>query len=353
MTSPELSIIVPILNEREQLPELLADLARQHEVDFELIMVDGGSEDGSSEWLQARFAESVLPGKLISSARGRGRQLNRGSREAVGDWLLFLHADSRFEDPRSLRIGLDHLRQTGSRKIAGHFTLSFRRTGQEPSAGYYFYEWKARLGRPETIHGDQGFLLSRDFFTRIGPFREDLPVMEDTDFAERLRFYGNWILLPAQISTSARRFDEEGLWQRQLLNAILMCLRTVGYERFFQAAPDIYRQQPSGRPLMVRPFFGLVRKLFAEHNLRQRGLLWWRCGSYVRNHAWQLTFALDAKRAFRTGLPIAEAPMPLTERFEPVYDLLTDNPLGRLLASLLLRLWFEATDFWLRWQEKV
>jgi hypothetical protein len=176
--------------------------------------------------------------------------------------------------------------------------------------------------------------------------------MEDTDFAERLRNHGNWLLLPAEISTSARRFEREGLWQRQLLNAVIMCLRDIGYAKFFLAAPEVYRLQEPGARLRVRPFFCLARQLFAEHSWRERLQIWWRSGCYVRNHAWQLSFACDARRAFRRGVPVGQGKARLTENFEPVYDLFTDHPPGRLLAAVLLRLWFEATDLWLRRMEK-
>lgn len=352
MNRPELSIIIPILNERQQLPELFADLARQQSVDFELLISDGGSADDSCTWVLEQFERGPLTGRVVSGSPGRGRQLNRGALEATGDWLLFLHADSRFADPMALRLALDHLQQTGSKSVAGHFLLSFRRCSLEPSAGYYFYAWKARLGRPGTIHGDQGFLLQQQFFARVGPFREDLPVMEDTDFAERVRRIGNWLLLPGDISTSARRFEEEGLWQRQLLNAVLMCLRSIGYDDFFRAAPEVYRHLQTGDKLNLHPFFSLVRKLFAEQGRDERWRLWWRCGCYVRSHAWQLTFALDAARAFRQGLPVGRGRLRLTEWCEPLYELLTDNPAGRLAATLLLRLWFELTDLWLQRLER-
>jgi len=84
--------------------------------------------------------------------------------------------DSRFADPLALSKSLNALQQTASKKVAGHFALNFRRSAAEPSVGYYYYEWKARLGRAETIHGDQGFLLSCALFTQLGGFREDLPV---------------------------------------------------------------------------------------------------------------------------------------------------------------------------------
>jgi len=346
MIKPLLSIIVPVLNEREQLPELLANLDQQQLPDFELLIVDGGSTDGSFEWLKSQQTDGLAL-RLFQSTAGRGRQLNHALDQAQGDWLLLLHADSRFADPLAIQNGIDRLAQTGSRQVAGHFALKFRRQYKSPAAGYYFYEWKARLGRPETIHGDQGFLLRRDFCHKIGPFREDLPVMEDTDFAERVRLQGNWILLSAEISTSARRFEQEGLWQRQLLNSILMCLRAIGYDRFFQAAPEVYRQRQPGGKLTVRPVFSLVRKLFAAHPRREQWRLWWRCGCYVRNHAWQLAFARDAKRAFRQGIPVGQGRPRWTEALEPIYNLLTDNPAGRLAATLLLRIWFEATDYWL------
>ena len=72
----------------------------------------------------------------------------------------------------------------------------------------------------------------------------------------------------------------------------------------------------------------------------------------MRKHAWQLSFAIDARRAFRNGLPVGQGQPLFTRWFEPVYDLLTDNPVGRLLATLLLYLWFLCTGVWLRTQEK-
>ena len=342
-----LSLIVPVLNERTQLPGLLAALTRQQLADAELIIVDGGSSDGSLAWLQERQAAFPLPLRILQTARGRGRQLNQAVRQARGEWLLLLHVDSRFEDPLAIQKGLAYLLQAGSETCAGRFALRFRDQSPARRCAYYYYEWKARLGRPECIHGDQGFLLSRHLWAQVGPFREDLPVMEDTDFAERLRQIGSWCLLPAEISTSARRFEREGLWQRQLLNALLMCFRTVEFSEFFQAAPQVYRQQEVGEALRVRPYFRLIRELLAAVPRRRRWRIWWRSGGYVRNHAWQLPFAWEARRACRRGLPVGQGQPRLTERFEPLFDLLTDHPPGRLAAMLLLIGWFRLTERWL------
>ncbi len=339
--TPELTIIVPILNEEEQLRCLLTDLLRQKSIDFEVILSDGGSIDNPAAVVAEyqRFCGYSI--SLQVGERGRGRQLNAGIARARTSWLLLLHVDSRFSDELALRRGLDMMKGFGTNLVAGRFPLRFRhRDGRAAAAGYYYYEWKARLPREECIHGDQGFLLHRETFQRVGHFRENLPVMEDTDFAERLRRIGRWVLLPSEISTSARRFETEGLWQRQLLNALIMCFRSIGWEAFFVDAISVYRQQGAGGSLRLRPFFRQVKRSMMRLPFKQRLAIWFRSGSYVRGHAWQLAFALDAKRAFEKGVPPGQGKARWVNLFEPVYNLLTDNPLGRLAATLLLWLWF-------------
>ena len=345
--TPELSIIVPILNEEEQLRCLLTDLLRQIEVDFEVILSDGGSCD-NPETVVAEYQRFCrYPIRLYEGERGRGRQLNAGIAKARANWLLLLHVDSRFLDPRALRRSLDMLRDFGTEPVGGHFPLRFRRRETKPHAGYYYYEWKTRLPRPECIHGDQGFLLRRETFQRVGHFRENLPVMEDTDFAERLRRIGRWELLPCEISTSARRFEKEGLWQRQLLNALIMCFRSIGWDDFFSDAIAVYREQGGGGRLRLRPFFRQVKRSMKRLPFSRRLQIWYRSGSYIQQHAWQLAFALDARRAFRRGLPVGTGKMTLTRLLEPPYRALTGNPFGRFGATLLLWCWYYGMRIWL------
>ena len=346
-----LTLVVPILNERSQLPEFFADLQRQQEIDLELVICDGGSTDGSWEWLQQQQLDWADL-KLLQCPAGRGRQLNCAATLATGDWLLFLHVDSRFFDPLALRKGLDFLLQFENRHMAGHFALKFRREDDSPSVGYYFYEWKARSGRPETIHGDQGFFLHRHLWQQVGSFYEDLPAMEDTDFAERLRQVGQWRLLPVEITTSARRFETEGFWQRQLLGSLIMCFRTIGWNSFFTEAPDIYRQQQQSEKLHLLPFFQLIRRMFGELTIRESWKIWWLAGGYIRDHGWQLFFAVDAWRSFQQGLPVGTGKTKWINAFEPVYDFLTDNLIGKFVATMLLRSWFELTSLWLSQKER-
>ena len=342
--TPELSIIVPILNEEEQLRCFLTDLVRQKNIDFEVIISDGGSADNPAAVIAEYARFCGYPISLHTGEKGRGRQLNSGIAKARTNWMLLLHVDSRFQDELALRRALDFMKDFGTKRIAGRFPLRFRHTNSfEQQPGYYYYEWKARLPREECIHGDQGFLLSRETFQHVGHFRENLPVMEDTDFAERLRRIGKWVLLPSEISTSARRFETEGLWQRQLLNALIMCFRSIGWEDFFGDAISVYRQQGAGGSLRLRPFFRQVRRSMLKVPLRKRMKIWYRSGGYVRGHAWQLAFALDAKRAFKKGLPPGQGKMHWVRLLEPSYNLLTNNPFGRLAATLLLWVWFYST----------
>ncbi len=350
---PELSIIVPILNEQEQLRCLLTDLLRQKDVDFEVILSDGGSNDNPATIVADYDRFSSYQISLHTGRKGRGRQLNAGIAKAKSRWLLLLHVDSRFEDELALRRGLDVMRDFKTNLVAGRFSLRFRDSGgQIPRAGYYYYEWKARLPRTECIHGDQGFLMSKETFQHIGHFRENLPVMEDTDFAERLRRVGRWVLLPSEISTSARRFETEGLWQRQLLNALIMCFRSIGWEEFFADAISVYRQQGAGGALRLRPFFKQVKRSMNRLPFKERLSIWYRSGSYVRGHAWQLAFALDAKRAFQNNVPPGQGKMFWVKLFEPTFNLLTNNLPGRLAATLLLWLWFYTIWIWLLFSER-
>ena len=346
LTPVELSVIVPVLNEAVSLPGFLTALRQQRQVKYELIIVDGGSDDGSVELL-AQDSEV----RLVQCSRGRGRQLNAGIAVARGEWILFLHADICFPDPLAWRIGIDFLASRSAGRVAGHFAVSFQTDGTTRNRAYDFYERKARSSRPETIHGDQGFLLHRTLLEQVGCFREDLPVMEDTDFAERLRRVGQWQLLPAEIQTSIRRFEAEGLWQRQFLGALMMCFRDIGWTDFFDRAPELYREQSRTLTLRLTPFLDLIVELLGALPKREQWRLWRASGDYVRRHGWQIFFAADCLRARRQEQSTAHTPDLWQLWGEPVYEWLTDHPPGRYLCTLLLRLWFVIARVTLRKKE--
>jgi rSAM/selenodomain-associated transferase 2 len=338
--TPELSVIIPTLNEAGTLPALLGDLSAQQGITLEVLISDGGSTDGTPQIAADLLARHNLNGAVSISPAGRGRQLNRGAAQAKGEWLLFLHADSRLPELTALANSLTMLRRDGHPRLAGHFLLHYDLADEERHFGYYLSEVKARLGLPGTIHGDQGFWLARAFFADLGGFREDLPVLEDTLLAEAIRRCGQWRLLPAKLITSPRRFLVEGYRQRQTLNALLMNFALTGWDEPLRRFPAAYACQDRARPLQLAPFYRLVDELLRELSWPARLRVWYRTGQFVRSNAWQLVLRRTASTAFIAGNAAETVPHHPVSRFRAWFEPLSDHPLGHLGAALLTWLWF-------------
>lgn len=338
--NPELSVVIPTLNEAAHLPALLADLAAQREVAIEALVSDGGSNDATSEIAVALMRQFGLAGTVVIGEAGRGRQLNRGAALARAKWLLFLHADSRLPSSMALADALNCLRRVGDTRVAGHFALRFDMSGLSRELVYYRCEAKARIGLPGTIHGDQGFLLPLEFFRELEGFREDLPVLEDTLLAEKIRARGRWLLLPATIVTSPRRFLVEGFAVRQAINALLMNFAMTGWEEPIRRAVQAYPPQSRTRPLELAPFLRVVDACLAERSFRERLRIWYHTGDFVRANAWQAMLQWVARRAFAAGIPPEAVPLEPVRSFARCFDSLTKHPPARLAAALLTWGWF-------------
>ncbi len=339
-----LSVIVPILNEGDHLPRLFSTLGSQQGCEFELILIDGGSTDGSLEMAERLASDAPFACHIVNSERGRGRQLNKGRALSTGRTLLFLHADSQFLEEDSLTRALncldDSIADAGHERFAGHFALRFDGQGTDHSFGFYFLESKAQLDRPGCIHGDQGYLIRRNFFDQVGPFQESLGFLEDNRLAQAVRQQGRWLLLPPVVLTSSRRFHQEGFRQRQLLNALIMGLEAVGRDDLLTLFPDIYRQQSRTRQLDSRPFFQHLATCLAAQSRPERRRFWYRIGRYLVANAWQLAFCCDVRRAFRRGLEPGTGPAPVLKFYDRYVFWVLNHRLGHSAAALLARIWF-------------
>jgi len=342
--TPELSIIVPVLNEAAELASLLENLAGQEKVTFELILSDGGSSDKTPQ-LAAELATGLpFTVRCIRTSQGRGRQMNAGAAIAAGELLLFLHADSRFREHNALNSAVSTFRErltgSGSEGIAARFSLCFRRSDHSPSLAYFFYEAKARLNRDDCIRGDQGFLLTRSYFHQLGGFDQSLPYLEDIRLVALVARKGAWCLLPAEISTSARRFETEGLYERQVVNAIIVNNSIAEWTEFFDSLPGLYHCNAGSGRLQLYPLLEGIRGLIARQPLPWRQAFWLSTGRHVAANSWQLFFWLDARRAFRTGKGAEEVETGSLDFYQRRLEPLFQTRFAAWLAQLCVRLWF-------------
>ena len=210
----QLSIVIPVLDDADGLAALLAMLSGGPRIG-EVIVVDGGSRDGSAEVAAAAGA------RVIEAPRGRGGQLAAGAAEAAGQWLLFLHAACRplpgWE--AAMRDFID-----GPAEVAGYFTLALDDPAPAARRLERLVAWRCRtLALP---YGDQGLLISRPLYDAVGGYRT-LPLMEDVDLVRRL---GRARLRPigATMLASARRYRRDGYWRRPLRNLCCLALYFAG-----------------------------------------------------------------------------------------------------------------------------
>lgn len=290
MPQPLLSVVIPTLNEAENLPPLLDDLKKQQNISLEIIVGDGGSSDAT------RSVTDAYGVRFVSARRGRGVQMNAAAEQASGDYLLFLHADSRIDDPYLLAHAVQAMtdERCGDDRIAGHFSLRFIRSTKRNAMAYRYVEEKSAFNRANTTNGDQGLMLTKEFFRQLGGFDESMPFLEDQRIAGKIRSQGKWITLPGYLITSARRFEIEGFHRRYILMSMMMGLYSVGAEEFFVRAPGVYRVQQDTGTLFLSPYFGLIRRMMCDDwGLLGSIRIFYLLGRYIRQNSWQIFFLLD------------------------------------------------------------
>ena len=229
--NPEISIIIPALNEADSIRETLDALQIFDNV--EVILVDGGSRDATIS-IAAEYAVKILH----SPQRGRGRQLRIGGRAAKGEILWFVHADTLpptdavFQIKRALK---------DSRVGGGNFTIRF--DGERFAAKFLTWLYP-KLNYLGLIYGDSAIFVRREIYERIGGF-QPFPIFEDLDFVERLKREGNIVTLPAVVTTSSRRFENASFIFTFLRWTILQLLYWCGVSP--EALLKIYFPAPKSK----------------------------------------------------------------------------------------------------------
>src|SRR5262245_56955493 len=200
-----LSIIIPTLNEAENIPATLDALAPLKARGAEVIVVDGGSADDTIA--RAR----PLADLVVSAPRGRALQMNAGAARARGAILLFLHADS-VPPPHADSLIVDGLNRT--RRNWGRFDV--RIAGGHPLLRVVERAMNLRSRWTGIATGDQGIFVTRSLYTAAGGYPE-IPLMEDVALAKRLKGFGPPLCLRHRLTTSARRWERNGILRTVVL----------------------------------------------------------------------------------------------------------------------------------------
>jgi len=220
------SVVIPALDEERALPNTLDAVCAQR-CAHEVIVVDGGSEDGTRTVVE-RAAARDSSIRLLEAERGRASQMNAGAAAASGDWLLFLHADTllpaqALEQIEALPPGVD----------AGCFHQRFTGSSRALRLLSWFHNRRFRITR--VIYGDQALFVRRPLFTNLGGFPAG--PMEDIAFSLVLRAATRPVMLPLRVLTDARKFDQMGharaLWHAIGLLVRFRLGRDVSGDRFF------------------------------------------------------------------------------------------------------------------------
>ncbi len=201
-----ISIVIPCLNEAAHIRATLTRLQPMRDRGQQLIVVDGGSEDGSLA------LASPLADKALASPRGRARQMNAGMEAADGDILWFLHADTL--PPADADLQLASALSTSHHRW-GRFDIQLSGNAMLLRLVERSMNWRSRITGIAT--GDQGIFVRTDVLRRIGGYA-DIPLMEDIDLSSRLKTsFGRPLCLRQRLTTSSRRWERNGIVRTTLL----------------------------------------------------------------------------------------------------------------------------------------
>jgi rSAM/selenodomain-associated transferase 2 len=214
----KISIIIPILNEVDEIHRLLLHIENSisKTIEYQMIVVDGGSTDGSQN-------EVLKHGKtiLISSEKGRAIQLNAGAKFATGTILYFIHCDTY----PPINFDLLVLEQVEKGNLAGCFRMKF----DYNHPVLVLSQWFTRVNHISCRGGDQSLFITKNLFNEIGGYDEKYSIYEDNEICKRLYQKKQFIVIPSYLITSARRYLKNGVWRLQFHFAVIHFKRRLGH----------------------------------------------------------------------------------------------------------------------------
>lgn len=204
MTAPRLSLIMPVLDEASTIETTLLALQPLMQRGMEVIVVDGGSRDATAALATPRCT------RVVQAPRGRARQMNRGAAVASGERLLFLHADTRLPEDADRLIDSA---LAGAHRW-GRFAIAL--AGRHPLLPIIATAMNLRSRLTGIATGDQALFMTREAFERVNGF-PDQPLMEDIEISRRLKRLSPPSCLRQRVTSSGRRWEQQGVWMTILL----------------------------------------------------------------------------------------------------------------------------------------
>ncbi len=202
----KISIIIPTYNEAENIGKIISYLLSvSQKNNIEIIVADGGSTDNTVELAQEHGALGIL-----SKIKGRAGQMNNGVEFATGDVLYFIHADSR--PPLTYFNDIENAIAKGYN--CGCYRSQFDSNNFMLKINAFF----TRLNVLFCRGGDQTIFVTRALFEKVGPYKNEMLIMEDYDFLARIRKHGKFILFNKATIFSARKYDENSWLKVQKAN---------------------------------------------------------------------------------------------------------------------------------------
>jgi len=204
-----ISIIIPVLNEAANINRLLAHLIENEtgENISEIIVVDGNSQDNTTELVKEFSKNSTIAIRLIQSERGRAKQMNAGANHSKSTILYFLHADSY--PPQNF----DNLiiSEIEKQQLAGCFKMRF-------DSNHWWLAivgWATRFNWKICRGGDQSLFITKALFNEIGGFDQRYSIYEDQILTNQLYKRKQFVVIKHWIVTSARLYEKKGVWNLQ------------------------------------------------------------------------------------------------------------------------------------------
>ncbi len=215
-----ISIIIPTYNEEENIVETINEIKKRDcgKLITEIFVSDGQSTDQTVELATNAGATVVL-----SKKKGRAAQMNYGASMAKGEILYFFHADSI--PPKDFTAYI--LNAYKKEAASGCFRLSFNYQHWFLKANCWFTRFDANVVR----FGDQSLFVTQNVFNRCGGFKEDLFMMEDQEIIHRIKKYGKFKVMNAVVTTSARKYLDNGIYRMQAIFFRIWFLYYLGYSQ--------------------------------------------------------------------------------------------------------------------------